>query len=358
MRLLFAFLATSAWGLAQQYIINTAVGGVPPAETNDAVSAWVGPTFGVTIDASGNTFFATASCIFKVDVKGVMTRVAGTGKPGFSGDGGPAINAQIHAPYGLAVDSSGVLFIADTYNDRIRRVDSAGVINTVAGGAPVGNGGLSNSAPATRTGLSKPWSIAFDKDGDLVIVDKGTNSIRRLSRSGLLQTIAGNQPGVFLSSPQGLAISGDSTIFFADTNNNCVRKIQTDGVVSSVAGVCGTPGPGSSGDGGPAVKAQIETPIAVALDNLGDLLIADGFQGGLRKVDSSGTINTYNENIWARTLTTDGMGKPLLLRRPHCRRSKRDRGRNQQSCGNRSTSVHFRRFTSQACPLRSNRGSR
>src|SRR5213593_4017849 len=128
--LLFAS-GTAAW--AQQYVISTIAGGAPPPTPVAAVNANIGPTYAVATDAPGNVYFISDDCVFKLDQNGVLTRVAGDSRAGYSGDGGPAINAQLNFPRGIAVDSAGSLFIADTSNDRIRKVSADGIITTVAG---------------------------------------------------------------------------------------------------------------------------------------------------------------------------------------------------------------------------------
>jgi hypothetical protein len=153
MRLAIAFLiVTSSQG--QQYVISTVAGGAPPITPAAATSLAIYPPVGVTVDSEGNVFFTSVECVFRLDRKGILTRVAGLFRGGFSGDGRLAENAQLSAPAGLAFDSSGNLFIADSYNARIRRISKTGIITTVAGNGdfkPFGHLGTEVRQPVHRS---------------------------------------------------------------------------------------------------------------------------------------------------------------------------------------------------------------
>src|SRR3989442_1962338 len=166
---------TAAW--AQQYVISTIAGGAPPPTPIAAVNASIGLTYGVATDAAGNVYFTSDNCVFRLEQQnGVLTRVAGNSRAGYSGDGGPAINAQLRDPTGVAVDGAGNLFFVDSGNFRIRKVSSSGIITTVAGG---GSAYLGDGGPATSAGLLAPLGIAVDSDGNLFLAD-GINQIHPL----------------------------------------------------------------------------------------------------------------------------------------------------------------------------------
>ena len=238
------------------------------------------------------------------DMNNVITTVAGNGIGGYSGDGGPATSAQLNWPYGLAVDGQGSLFIADTFNYRIRKVSSDGVITTVAGNGVRGYSG--DGGPATSTSLHYPHGVAVDGQGNLFIADHGNYRIRKVSPDGIITTVAGN--GVYgysgdggpatsaqLSNTYGLAVDGQGNLFIAEYCR--IRKVGPDGIITTVAGN-GTPG--YSGDGGPATSAQLNRSIiGVAVDGAGNLFIADHGNYRIRKVSPDGIITTVAGNgVW------------------------------------------------------------
>ena len=226
--LLVAGLALSA--SAQQTIITTVAGGNIPNNL-PAVSAIIDAPTGVTTDNSGNLYIAArgANLILKVNAAGVLTTVAGNGTAGFSADGGLATSSRLAAPWGVVKDASGDLFISDTFNDRIRRVDAVtGIITTVAGNGNFGfsgDGGL-----ATSAALALPDGIAIDLSGNLFIADTQNNRIRRVAAAtGIITTFAGNGSAAFsgdgglatnaslnISSQGGVAVDSSGNLFIAD----------------------------------------------------------------------------------------------------------------------------------------------
>ena len=248
----------------------------------------------------GNLFIADPGNerIRKVDSAGVITTVAGTGIRGFSGDGGPAVDARLSSPGGVAVDGAGNLFIADLFNHQIRKVDSAGVITTVAG---TGIRGFSrDGGPAVDAWLASPGGVAVDGAGNLFIADDGNRRIRKVDSAGVITTVAGTGGFGFsgdggpavdarLSYPRGVAVDGAGNLFIADWWDDRIRKVDSAGVITTVAG---TGGFGFSGDGGPAVDARLRSPGGVAVDGAGNLFIADEGNHRIRKVDSAGVITT------------------------------------------------------------------
>ena len=260
---------------------------------------------GVTVDAEGNLFFSESfeNSIRRVDPSGIITTIAGTGERGFAGDGGPAVEAQLASPRGVAVDAAGNLFIADSGNHRIRKVDPSGVIATVAGTGiyEPGVGGFDgDGGPAVEAQLGVPSGVAVDVDGNLFIAVITFSNIRRVDPSGNITTIAGvgrwgfsgdDGPAVeaHLSGPGDLALDAAGNLFIADAGNNRIRRVDSSGIITTIAG---TGERGFSGDGGPAVAAQLDDPRGVAVDAAGNLYIADHDNHRIRKVDPSGTITT------------------------------------------------------------------
>ena len=228
--------------------------------------------------------------IRKVGATGVISTVAGNGTRGYRGDGGPAVAARLRLPTGVALDESGNLYIADTSNHRIRKVDSAGVITTVAGDGTQGFGGDSGAATAAQ--LNDPYGVALDGSGNLYIADTDNERIRKVDASGVISTVAGDGTYDFsgdggsavaarLNVPEGVALDESGNLYIADTYNERIRKVDASGVISTVAGN-GTSGFG--GDGGPAVAAQLNSPSGVALDGAGNLYVADTYNHRIRKV--------------------------------------------------------------------------
>ena len=273
------------------------VGGGFGGDGGPAVAARLNFPAGVALDGAGNLYFADANNnrIRKVDAAGVISTVAGDGVQGFGGDGGPATAAQLYLPRGVALDGAGNLYIADRYNHRIRKVDAAGVISTVAGDGTEGFGG--DGGPAVAAQLSRPYGVALDGAGNLYIVDLGNQRIRKVDAAGVISTVAGDGTEGFggdggaataaqLSFPAEVAPDGAGNLYIADGGNNRIRKVDSAGAISTVAGG------GPIGDGGAAVAAQLNSPGSVAPDGAGNLYIADLHNHRIRKVDAAGVITT------------------------------------------------------------------
>ena len=292
---LLAFVVSwSAWG--QTYTMSTFVGGASPVNI-PGTSASLGAPQGVATDSTGNLFFANQNAVLRLDATtGLLTLVAGNGTTGFSGDNGPATSAQLNHPIGVAVDSAGNLYIADANNNRIRKV-SNGVISTAAGNGTQGFSG--DNGPATSAQLNSPNGVAVDSAANLYIADTGNYRVRKVS-NGAITTVAGggsplgdNGPatGGWLGLPSGVAVDSAGNLYITDLDNNRVRKV-SNGVITTVAGN-GTYG--FSGDNGPATSAQLYGPEGVAVDNAGNLYIADTYNERIRKV-SNGVITTVAGN--------------------------------------------------------------
>ncbi|WP_250287290.1 MULTISPECIES: NHL domain-containing protein [unclassified Frankia] len=247
--------------------------------------------------------------IRRIDPDGTITIVAGNGTPGFSGDGGPAIDAQFNEPTGLAVTDNGTLYVADRNNHRIRKITPDRTITTVAGNGVTkdnGDGGFSGDrGPATQAQLFSPGDVAVAKDGTFYIADTRNHRIRKVTPDGTITTIAGNKGRGFsgdrgpafeaqLNEPIGLAIVGD-TLYIAEWGNHRIRRIAPDRTITTVAGNGATEtdgGGGFSGDGGPATRAQLNRPVWVAVDTSGTLYISDQYNHRVRRVGPNGTITT------------------------------------------------------------------
>ena len=252
----------------------------------------------VAADGTGNLYIADSgnNRIRKVDATGTITTIAGTGQIDFSGDGGPAVQAALSYPAGVAVDGSGNVYIADAGIHRVRRIDTAGVISTFAGSGEEGfsgDGGL-----AVRAALSYPVSVAVDGSGNLYVAGSESNRVRRIDTAGVISTFAGSDhftgdggPAVqaALYYPSGVAVDGAGNLYIADTDNTRIRKVDSTGTITTIAG---TGEYGFSGDGGPAVQAALSYPSGVAVDGAGNVYVTDSGNNRIRKVDSTGTITT------------------------------------------------------------------
>ena len=253
---------------------------------------------GLAVDSAGNIFIADAVSDRILMVSGAgFTSLAGSSE-GFSGDGGPATSASLGNPSGVAVDATGNLYIADTSNGRVRKVTRDGIIQTLAGNGffrSTGDGGLAVSAP-----LGNPYGVAVDSSGNLYIADSLTNRIRKVS-GGTITTVAGNGASgssgdggpatkAFLRAPEGVAVDRAGNLYIADTDNQRIRKV-TAGTITTVAG---NGNQGFFGDGGPATSAWLNYPTSVAVDSSDNIYIDAAF-GRIREV-SGGTITTVAGN--------------------------------------------------------------
>ena len=285
--------------------ITTIAGFVDPGDGGPAPDARLAAPTGVAVDGAGNLYIADQvnHRIRKVDSTGTITTIAGSGETGFRGDGGPAVEAQLDYPFGMAVDGAGNLYIADTGNHRIRKVDSSGTITTIAGSGETGFDGGSfggDGGPASEGRLAFPTGVATDGAGNLYIADQVNHRIRKVDSSGTITTIAGSgelgfggdggpAPDARLAFPTDVAVDGAGNLYIADPRNHRIRKVDSSGTITTIAGSGEL---GFGGDGGPATDARLAFPTDVAVDGAGNLYIADSRNHRIRKVDSSGTITT------------------------------------------------------------------
>lgn len=230
----------------------------------------------------------------------IVVTSAGTGVGGFSGDGGPATEAQLYFPYSVAVAPDGTMYYSEPSGARVRSVTPNGIISTVAGN---GEGGFSgDGGPATTAQIQNPYAIAVAPDGSLFITDQATNRIRRVAPNGIISTVAGTGVAGFsgdggpataaqLNSPFGLAVGPDGSLYILDSQNGRVRRVGPDGIISTVAGI-GYSGLPSSGDGGVATAAHLSSPFSIAVGPDGSLYIAQVVACTIRRVAPSGIITT------------------------------------------------------------------
>jgi sugar lactone lactonase YvrE len=273
-----------------------------------ATSAQLGVPISVALDAAGNLLISD-SCnnrIRKVEAAtGIITTVVGIGPSSgcssgsFSGDGGLAVDAGLDIPQGIAVDASGNLFIADPPSQRVRRVDTSGIITTVAGD---GNAGfLGDGGAATSARLNDPKWVAVDQTGNLFISEDNNHRVRRVDTSGVITTVAGNGSSSVsgdgglavdagIGTPYGITVDGNGNLFIVDTANNVVRRV--DAVTGIISTVAGTGTVGFFGDGGPATSAEFDGPQQIAFDPGGNLYVSDTGNQRIRKIDLTGIITT------------------------------------------------------------------
>jgi uncharacterized protein (TIGR03437 family) len=269
-----------------------------------AAAALQGPSSVVYYNGYTYILEAIGSRVRQIDGSGVITTIAGTGASGYAGDGGAANTANFSVPEGLAIDSVGNFYVADTTNFVVREFQLGGGILTMAG-TPNITGYTGDGGPATSAELVLPRAVAADAAGNIYIVD--ANAIRVVTgnqdgSNGIITTFAGSATASYsgdggpaslatFNQPQALAIDASGNIYVADTFNFRIRKIGTNGIITTVAGNGSS---GYSGDGGPATSAQFMAPTGLAVDAAGNLYVADLYR--VRKVSASGVISTIAGN--------------------------------------------------------------
>jgi trimeric autotransporter adhesin len=298
----------AAQAITRAPAINTIAGNGTAGFSGDsgpATSAELHGPSGVAVDGGDNLYIADPgnNRIRKVAAgTGVITTIAGNGTAGYSGDNGPATGAELNLPDGVAIDSAGNLYIADAGNNVIRKVSASGTITTVAGNNAEGYSG--DNGAATNATLYSPAGVAVDSAGNLYIADTNNNRIRKVDTSGTITTIAGNGTAGYtgdngpatsatLNKPAAVVVASTGNLYIADTGNDVVRMIAAAGTISTIVG---SGGAGYSGDGGPATSAKLNSPYGVNLDSAGDIYVADSMNNVVRMVNTAGIISTITGN--------------------------------------------------------------
>ncbi len=275
------------------------------ADGNPAINSFFNSAQGLGFDSAGNLFIADfgGERVRKVTSAGIFSSVAGIGTFGCCGvDGGAATAALLGGPRSIAVDAQNNIYFADSGNHRIRRIGTDGKITTFAGAGFYGTGGLydGDGGPATKAHLSSPLGVALDSNGNLYIADAGNHVIRRVGTDGNITTFAGTgqkrgfggdggpATSALLNAPSGVACDSSGTLYIADEYNHSIRVVSS-GVITTLAG---NQKAGYSGDGGPADKASLKNPTAVAVDPSGNVYISEYFGNRIRQVTPGGTITT------------------------------------------------------------------
>jgi sugar lactone lactonase YvrE len=282
--------------------ISTYAGGVGRSGVPATELVLAFPRGGVR-DAAGNTYIADKGHfrILKVDPAGMATVIAGTGAPGYSGDGGPAAQASLGGHIdNLAFDTAGNLYFGDRDNFRVRRISPDGTISTVAGngqGGFSGDGGKATDAQLAEGGF---WNVVLDAAGNLYVADGENHRVRMVDKDGIITTVAGNGDTQYsgdgsqateagIPGPDGLFVDAAGNILIGDTTDSRIRKVDTNKIISTIAG---TGELGFSGDGANAVDAQISSPEALVVDAAGNIYFADGENNRIRRIAPDGTITT------------------------------------------------------------------
>ncbi len=304
----FLFLATVA---NAQYITTIAGVGYSTGYSGDGGPATVALMYSpsdIAFDTVGNLYITDFinNVIRKLDTNGIIYTIAGTGMGagsagagGYSGDGGPATAANLNGPFALAIDAAGNIIFADGYNHVVRKVSTSGIITTIAGRISAGYSG--DGGPATDAELNNPVGIAIDAAGNIYIADDHNNVIRKVNPSGIISTVVGNGTAGFsgdggpataaaMDLPIGIAFDTAENLYIADVHNNKIRRVdKITGIITTVAGADSA---GYSGDGGPATAARIDSAERINFDDSNHLYISDFFNNVVRKVNASTQVIT------------------------------------------------------------------
>ncbi len=291
----------------------------PTLETNIGL---VRP-FGLALDEAGKLYFTNPDAYFggfigKIDSAGQFTIIAGNRQQGFSGDGGPATEARLNYPEDLALDAYGNVYITDTWNNRIRKVDPNGIITTIAGNGQMGYSG--DGGPAIQAELGFPSGLVVDAQGNIYFSDAYNNRVRKVDPSGMIITIAGNGQRGFsgdggpatqanLAYPQGLALDRTGNLYVADAYNYRIRMVDTGGIITTIAG--NGERENNNGDGGPATQATVHDPAGLTVDSAGNIYVTISGYGKIKKISWPGAFQS--QGFAGDTVFTDDNAQGYIL---------------------------------------------
>jgi sugar lactone lactonase YvrE len=289
-------------------IAGTGTIGLDTGDGGPATAAMVQPNM-IALDRAGNIYFTSGGgeTVRRIDaVTGIITHIAGqNGVALYTGDYGPALYAGLNNPTGIAVDTNGNIYIADSYNQLIRKIDTAGIITPFCGQGPGSATYLGDGGPATAASIGNPAGLRFDRQGNLYFADIAACVVRKINTAGIISTVAGGGAGfvcdfggfgelatashTFLDNPIDVTVDAAGNIYICDYTDYYIGRV--DAVTGLFTQVAGLPQNGSyTGDGGPATVATLYWPTGIELDAHGNLLISDGSNSAIRKVDLTTTI--------------------------------------------------------------------
>ena len=323
----------------QAQIINTVAGNGSGSDSGDgnlATVAGIDKPCNIIFDRYGDLYIGEGpgARIRKISTSGIITTIAGTGVSGFSGDNGPATLAELKFPSGIAIDTAGNIYFCDYQANRVRKIDIiTGVISTIAGTGTMGFGG--DGGPATAAMLAAPQDICSDKHGNLFIADTYNNRVRKINSTGTISTVAGTGSVFFngdngladtsnLNSPVGVCTDESSNLFISDNGHNKIRKVNSSGIITTIAGNGIF---GSTGDGGAATNSELSDNANITSDRYGNIYISFAYPiNRIRVVDSSGVISTVAGNGVGAYFGDGGLDTFAELNNPE--------GLTSDSCGN------------------------
>jgi hypothetical protein len=270
-----------------------------------ATSAMIYHPHGCTIDGAGNLYFSDYenNCVRKVTPSGTITTIAGNGTAGYSPDGTTATSASIYHPFDVAIDASGTIYFTEVVNHIVRKINAAGQLVTIAGVYGV-SGSSGDGGPATAAHLTNPSGLVIDASGNVIVVDQFSHCVRKINTSGIISTIAGDGSVAFsgdggpataasLSYPNFINLDNSGNLLLTDNGNHRIRKITPAGIISTIIGNGST---SFSGDGGPATAASLQYPGSAFMDAAGNIWVADNLHNRIRKVNTTGIISTVAGN--------------------------------------------------------------